>query len=104
MIKMYKIYQNEICEVRHYSEESIGIEEGFVTVTQDTEPSVGWTRVDENSDFTDTIPYTAKRGNAYPRIEEQLDKLYHDIDNGTLTTSGDFYTAINTVKTNYPKS
>ena len=47
--------------------------------------------------------YKRNRAAAYPEIKEQLDKLWHDIDNGTLTKSGDFYTAINTVKTNNPK-
>ena len=47
--------------------------------------------------------YKRNRTAAYPEIREQLDKLWHDIDNGTLTKSGDFYTAINTVKTNNPK-
>lgn len=47
--------------------------------------------------------YKVKRQGAYPSIGEQLDKLYHDIDNGTLTTAGDFYTALNTVKTDHPK-
>ena len=47
--------------------------------------------------------YKRDRAASYPDIGEQLDKLFHDIDNGTLTTSGDFYTALNTVKTANPK-
>lgn len=47
--------------------------------------------------------YQKNRQTEYPNIAEQLDKLYHDINNGTLTTSGDFYSAINAVKTKYPK-
>lgn len=47
--------------------------------------------------------YQKNRQTEYPKIAEQLDKLYHDINNGTLTTSGDFYSAINAVKTKYPK-
>lgn len=47
--------------------------------------------------------YQRNRASEYPNIAEQLDKLYHDINNGTLTTSGDFYSAINAVKTKYPK-
>ena len=37
------------------------------------------------------------------KLKEQLDKLYHDINNGTLTTSGGFFTALDAVKTKYPK-
>lgn len=47
--------------------------------------------------------YKELRKLSYPSIGEQLDKLYHDINNGTLTTDGDFFTAINTVKTDNPK-
>lgn len=47
--------------------------------------------------------YKRDRAASYPELGEQLDKLFHDIDNGTLTTSGDFYTALNTVKTANPK-
>ena len=37
-------------------------------------------------------------------IAEQLDKLFHDIDNGTLDKNGEFYTAIKKVKDDNPKS
>ena len=40
---------------------------------------------------------------AYPLVEEQLDKLWHDIDNGTLNKTGEFYTALKAVKDNNPK-
>lgn len=47
--------------------------------------------------------YKTDRQLAYPPIAEQLDKLYHDINNGTLDTTGEFFTALNTVKTDNPK-
>lgn len=47
--------------------------------------------------------YKVARQSAYPPIAEQLDKLYHDINNGTLDTTGEFFTALNTVKTDNPK-
>jgi|APSaa5957512535_1039671.scaffolds.fasta_scaffold36103_3 hypothetical protein len=43
------------------------------------------------------------RMNAYPHIREQLDKIYHDIANGSLDATGDFFTAIKTVKDAHPK-
>lgn len=101
---MYIIENNTIVDELQFGQESDGIEQGFVTIDQTPVPTVGWSRVDENSDFTDTRGYEEKRELEYPELKEQLDKIYHDIDNGTLTTSGDFYTAINTVKTNHPKS
>lgn len=39
----------------------------------------------------------------YGALEEQLDKLFHDIDNGTLDKTGQFYTFIKGVKDAYPK-
>lgn len=40
---------------------------------------------------------------AYPSLEEQLDKLFHDIENGTLDQSGEFFNALKAVKDAYPK-
>tara|TARA_Y100001960_G_C14335126_1_gene661968 strand:- start:95 stop:448 length:354 start_codon:yes stop_codon:yes gene_type:complete len=40
---------------------------------------------------------------AYPDIKEQLDKLFHDIDDGKLDKTGTFYTAIKAVKDANPK-
>ena len=40
---------------------------------------------------------------AYPEIEEQLDKLFHDIDTGKLDKTGEFYKAIKAVKDANPK-
>jgi len=62
--------------------------------------TINWTQVNA---WTNPEQYKIDRAAEYPAIAEQLDKLYHDINNGTLTTSGDFYTALNTVKTNNPK-
>ena len=44
------------------------------------------------------------RQEGYEVIGEQLDKLWHDIDNGTLDKTGSFYTAIKTVKDKWSKS
>jgi len=39
----------------------------------------------------------------YPDFGKQLDLLYHDMKNGTLNTSGQWYVGITSVKTNIPK-
>ena len=39
-----------------------------------------------------------KREEEYGRIQDQLDKLYHDIANGTLDQTGDWFTSIKAVK------
>ena len=47
--------------------------------------------------------YAEQRRNTYPKIGEQLDKLFHDIDRGTLDKDGTFYQAIKAVKDDIPK-
>ena len=48
--------------------------------------------------------YSKKRLIEYPRIGDQLDALYRDIESGNLTKSGEFYLMIKAVKDTYPKS
>jgi len=47
--------------------------------------------------------YKYNRQSAYPALAEQFDKLWHDINNGTLDNTGAFYTALKTVKDDNPK-
>ena len=47
--------------------------------------------------------YKWDREASYPEIKEQLDKLWHDINNGTLDETGEFFTALKTVKDDNPK-
>ena len=51
----------------------------------------------------DVNGYKYDREAAYPALAEQFDKLWHDINNGTLDNTGAFYTALNTVKYDNPK-
>ena len=47
--------------------------------------------------------YQRDRAVAYPALAEQFDKLWHDINNGTLDETGEFFTALKTVKDDNPK-
>lgn len=47
--------------------------------------------------------YKFARQMEYPALAEQFDKLWHDINNGTLDNTGAFYTALKTVKDDNPK-
>ena len=47
--------------------------------------------------------YKVARQMEYPAIAEQFDKLWHDINNGTLDNTGAFFTALQEVKDNNPK-
>jgi hypothetical protein len=48
-------------------------------------------------------PEAYKSLRQYPFIGDQLDMLWHAIDNGTLNKTSDFYTAIKAVKDAHPK-
>ena len=49
------------------------------------------------------LQWEQNRRNAYPPLGEQFDKLWHDINNGTLDNTGVFFTALKEVKDNNPK-
>ena len=51
--------------------------------------------------YIDANEYKSQR--QYPPIGDQLDMLWHAIDNGTLNKTSDFYTAIKAVKDAHPK-
>ena len=51
----------------------------------------------------DAKEYQRDRAQKYPSIGNQLDMLWHAIDNGTLDKTSDFYTTLKTVKDNNPK-
>ena len=43
------------------------------------------------------------RRSEYPSVNDQLDMLWHAMDNGEMTKVADFYDVIKTVKDRYPK-
>jgi hypothetical protein len=51
----------------------------------------------------DAKEYQRLRAKEYPNLGDQLDMLWHAIDNGTLNKTSDFYTAIKAVKDAHPK-
>jgi|SRR5210317_175123 hypothetical protein len=50
----------------------------------------------------DSLLYQRQRYHEYPDIREQLDALWHDIDNNTLDNTGNFYNLIKEIKDNHP--
>jgi hypothetical protein len=86
----------------------IAVHDDYETIVENGEPDEEGmptpgrekTRAEVEADVT----YSERRAAAYPTMQEQLDKIYHDIQNGTLTQSGDFFTAIKTVKDDNPKT
>ena len=59
-----------------------------------------------NETITEQAPYINQRRNAYPKIGDQLDMLWHSIDQDPQLKSKyfDFYEAIKAVKVKYPKN
>jgi hypothetical protein len=47
--------------------------------------------------------YKNYRKQKYPLLEEQLDMLWHSIDNGVLDKNSDFYKKIKSIKDEFPK-
>ena len=61
-----------------------------------------WTK--EYEAYLLTTAYVDNRKKEYPGIEEQLDLLWHAIDDGTLDKTSDFYTSLKATKDKYPKT
>ena len=61
------------------------------------------TEIDKLQTAYDDVAYQRKRIYEYPRVEEQLDMLWHAMDDGTLTKVDDFYDANKAIKDKYPK-
>ena len=61
------------------------------------------TEIDKLQTAYDDAAYQRKRMYEYPRVEEQLDMLWHAMDDGTLTKVDAFYDANKAVKDKYPK-
>jgi len=59
-------------------------------------------QIKRSGEYTFDPDYNPKDG-TYPEVGEQLDLLFHDIENGTLTKEGLFYKSLEAVKTKYPK-
>ena len=49
------------------------------------------------------VPYQELRGNHYPSIAEQMDMLWHAMDNGELPKAEPFYSSIKDVKDRFAK-
>ena len=78
-----------------YTKEEVDAEVARLTALKYQLKRQGQDYSDPDVDLTDGV---------YPDLEDQLDLLYHDIENGTLTTSGNFYKTLKAVKDKFPKS
>lgn len=72
------------------------------------EPEENWTEVfDDPNQLPDPnyqIPYDSQRINSYPTIGNQLDMLWHELNqSGSVSTNGEWFNTIKEVKDNNPK-
>lgn len=97
-----KVYENLILTPTIFDSESNSMVSNPYSKPTEEECTTGLTNLQATWD-ADNDSYKSNRRDEYPTLAEQLDKLYHDISNGTLDNTGDFYTALKTVKDKYPK-
>ena len=69
-------------------------------ITQPTDEAIATEQARLQAEY-DANQY--QRARVYPQLGEQFDKLWHDINNGTLDNTGEFFTALQEVKDNNPK-
>lgn len=77
-------------------------------IQQEDQPNEGWIEEEQPTEIpmpdpNYVPPYTVRRMAAYPEIGEQLDMLWHAIDQGTLDKTSEFYTTLANVKNSIPK-
>ena len=87
-----------------------GVEHTFnCVVANDTESDldelVQWNIDNVSAPFVEPqLSYVDKRKNEYPEIGNQLDMLWHELNNsGSLSTGGTWFNTIQQVKENNPK-
>lgn len=78
------------------------------TILFDAIPGEGWVEQDIDllgqPDLLFKPPYDALRMINYPQITEQLDMIWHEInERGSISTDGEWFQSLKNVKENYPK-
>jgi hypothetical protein len=70
---------------------------------KDDNTSLPTEEINTEIDRLQTIEYRYKRAPEYPNMADQLDMLWHAIDQNKLDTTSDFYQSLKAVKDKYPK-
>lgn len=86
--KAIRAIHNSVVTINGDTQETI-----VATDSNGAEVTVNWTKVNA---WTDPEAYKDKRQNEYPRIEDQLDDIYHNGIDGWKAT-------IKVIKDKYPK-
>ena len=76
-----------------------GIDKSDLEVAESSWTNEQWTKALHNQ-----LSYDEQRKAEYPSIGDQLDMLWHAIDDGTLDKTSTFYTSLKATKDKYPKT
>ena len=84
----------------------IPMTEAEIIARKDEEKAWQEEQIKNNKTIKEEASYINQRKNAYPEIGDQLDMLWHSIDQDPQLKSKyfDFYEAIKAVKVKYPKN
>ena len=74
----------------------------LVSLSEDEEKAIQEESKKHKEEFA-KIKYIRYRSYAYPNIQEHLALLYHDMTAGKGDKTGEWYKAVNKVKTDNPK-
>lgn len=103
----YYIY-NKPCGNPYISTELLGnnpITSGYTLIYESEEKPDLRSKRYINGQWVDISPpeYIDQRKMEYPKMSDQLDMLWHAMNDGLLPKAEPFYTSIKTVKDKYPK-
>jgi hypothetical protein len=75
----------------------------LVMETQTRVVTQGMTLNEDDQLVPAPVPYSERRRRAYPKVGDQLDMLWHAMNDGQIPKVEPFYSEILTVKQTYPK-
>jgi hypothetical protein len=81
----------------------INIVTGQETIIELTEEEIAQL-VEAENNRVQSLTYIEKRRPEYPLISDQLDMIWHAIDQESLDKNSDFYQTLKAVKDKYPKN
>ena len=94
-------YDPETEEILTWDDPVEGKPDGF-GITQPTKAEID-AELKRQQDQYDALNYSRKRKEEYPDLAEQFDLLFHDMTSGKGDKTGEWYKAVNKVKTDNPK-
>ena len=98
-----KIYENLRLHDKVWNSDGTALIDNPVTELP-TEAAINAKLAEVQADYDNKFQtHLIDRVKEYSSVLDQLDQLWHDIDEGKLDKTGSFYTTIKTIKDKYPK-